>query len=67
MTRDQFHNAMRILLNIEADELRAVGLNTHQIQTFFANPLIYFIRCDDPTCDALWGIVEERINRRKVA
>lgn len=64
MTRDQFHGAMRVLLNIEADELRAAGLQPHQIQQFYANPLVYFIRCGDEACDALWGIVEGRINRR---
>ena len=67
MNRDQFHHAMRILLNIEADELRALGFDTHNVQRFFADPLRFFIVCDDPTCDALWGIVEERINRRSAA
>lgn len=63
MTRDQFHNAMRILLNVEVDELREIGLSTDRVQQFFANPLVFFIRCDDQTCDALWEIVERRIRR----
>ena len=65
MTRDQFHNAMRVLLNIEVEQLRSIGMSTDQIQAFFANPLVFFIKAGDEICDALWAIVEERINRMR--
>ena len=58
MTKREFHNALRILLNI--DHWDVEWMTTSQWQDFIANPHKFFIACDDPTADRLWAIIEER-------
>ncbi len=62
MTRGEFHHGMRVLLSLEPGDLRGIGLEMHEIQRFYANPLLYFLKCGDAVCDALWAIVERRLN-----
>jgi len=70
----QFHNRLRILLNIEEHELMEVGAgidpDTYQIRTdffdqFLADPFHTFIRADDATAAAIWSIVEAREGKRQ--
>ena len=58
MTRAQFHNALRILASIDRDEVPF--LDDRQWVVFVANPSGFFIRCDDPTCDSLWAVIQRR-------
>ncbi len=75
MTRDQFHNALRILRSIDLLELQAVGLWTEksreqrgadlqsdldQWQQFRDSPYLFFIRCDDETADKIWRVIHRR-------
>lgn len=70
----QFHNRLRILLNIEEDDLKRVGAgvdpDTNRIrfdfvEAFIADPFRTFIRADDATAAAIWSIVEAREAKRK--
>jgi hypothetical protein len=56
MTKHEFHNALRVLLNIETDQLSF--LTPIQQDNFFGNPHMFFVRCDDETADKLWAIVQ---------
>ncbi len=69
MTRDEFHAALRVLLNLDLDELVQAGVfrePTSPIektveqrwQQFNANPFLYFIRCDDTHCRRLWALMQ---------
>ena len=60
----QFHNRLRILKNIDADELveaRVMALNdVREWASFRDNPFQFFIRADDETARRLWALVEKR-------
>lgn len=60
--RDVFHNNLRILLSIDRHELEDVGicLTTADWDRFQAAPFRFFIRCDDPTADRIWAVIESR-------
>lgn len=69
----QFHNRLRILLNIDTQELIASGAgvdpDTNEIrgdfiEAFQRDPFRQFIRADDRTAAAIWSIVERREARR---
>lgn len=60
----QFHNRLRILMNIEAEDFANAGLTFKQWRDFDANPHRFFIRADDPTAAAIWRIVEAREAKR---
>ena len=72
MTFDQFHNGLRVLLNIDGgDFLRAVYGPNHSIGDvaevqnrdwcdFRDNPHEWFIRAPDAKAQAIWKIVAER-------
>ena len=60
MTRDQFHNGIRVLFNVEAEDLAAVGITGANAARFMNNPVDFFIRSDDATCNALWSLVARR-------
>ena len=51
MNKRQFHNALRILLNI--DHWDVEWMPRLEWQVFIANPHKFFIACDDPTADRL--------------
>lgn len=55
MTKHEFHNALRLLLNIEGSQLDF--LTPVQKDNFFANPHMFFIRADDATADKLWELM----------
>lgn len=61
MTRDQFHNGIRVLFNLDAPDLAEVGIVDEQALRFISNPIDFFIRCDDATCNALWSLVARRV------
>lgn len=53
-----FHNALRILMNVETGDLPFLG--EYERCAFFSNPHLFFIRADDATCDRLWALIQER-------
>lgn len=63
----EFHNGLRILLNIDRDELEAAGVIRHrdhnQWGTLHRDPFRFFIRADDETAAKLWALIQERMNR----
>ena len=65
----EFHNALRILLNIDFCDLVQAGIvqahdNAHWEQ-FQRDPFRYFIRADDTTAERLWDCIESRQPRTK--
>ena len=52
MEQREFHNALRILLNIDADELLACGALEEDWPSFRDDPYRFFIRTTDAVCDA---------------
>ena len=73
MDRNQFHAALRVLHSIDGDEFAAAmkglepgctGTKSSAWQLFALEPAVYFIKCDDATCAALWAIIEKRAARR---
>ena len=67
MTFAEFHNALRILTNIDRHELEAAGVieaNDHNAWgEFRRDPFRRFIRSDDATAAKLWAIIERRQRR----
>jgi len=59
-----FHNRLRILLNIDEIEFAHVSLDDTRWAKFASNPFRYFITCDDETCRKLWRLIEERATRK---
>ena len=60
----EFHNGMRILLNIESFDLAMANIDRDAQKQFLEDPLRFFIRCDDETADKLWAIIERRNAKR---
>lgn len=64
MSFAEFHNGLRILLNIDRPELEAAGVikvNDHNAWgTFTRDPFRWFIRADDETAAKLWAIVQRK-------
>lgn len=58
MNKAEFHNALRILLNLDRDDLPF--LDGRAWQRFRTDPFRFFIRADDPTADRLWAAIEAR-------
>ena len=59
----KFHNALRILLNIDRDEIesdRSNPITDEQWDHFRSNPFVFFIRCDDATCQQIWDVIVAR-------
>jgi hypothetical protein len=68
----EFHNALRVLMNIDADEFYAAVypgkgryiLPTHNQRDdwgkFGSNPHLWFIRANDADAKVIWAIIEER-------
>ena len=78
MTFDQFHNALRVLLNIDYDEF-AQAVNKAQTDlppgfprdepeeqwpVFRDNPHMWMVRAPTPQAEAIWSIVEARSVRK---
>ena len=69
MTFAEFHNALRILLNIDRDELEEAGVLSTPVfnredrwKAFRANPYKFFVRADTPTAQKIWGLMEKRMH-----
>jgi hypothetical protein len=62
MTLRQFHNALRILLNIDAPDLYdALGRkDAIAWRSFVDNPFRWFITASDADAEAIWNLVEKR-------
>jgi hypothetical protein len=56
MTRDQFHNALRIMRSIDSYELD----NPSWWEKFRDSPIEFFIRCDDESADKIWNVIQKR-------
>ncbi len=65
MTFAEFHNGLRILLNIDRDELEAAGVIQHGDRRawgeFRTDPFRWFIRASDERADKLWTLMKERM------
>jgi hypothetical protein len=68
-----FHNRLRILRSIDADEFVAAAREVEDgaslrlpgaFQRFAAQPFDFFLRSDDQSVDALWRLIERRSERR---
>jgi hypothetical protein len=57
MTFGEFHNALRIMLNIDQHE---TGLDKAAFATFQADPFRWFIRASDENARKVWAIIEDR-------
>lgn len=64
MQMDQFHNALRILLNLERQDLQDAGVinfdDDAAWRRFSDNPHRWFIVASDDQARALWALIESR-------
>lgn len=56
----RFHNALRVLFNIDRAEFVEAGLDAERWPDFRANPHGYFIRASQGEAQKLWSLIEER-------
>lgn len=65
MTFREFHNGLRILLNIDRHELVEAGLiGAHDNNAwggFRRNPFIWLVRASDEQAAKLWELMERRM------
>lgn len=70
LEQDRFHNACRILMNIEQDELQSAGVippgvdGAKAYDRLCSEPLRFVAKLDDASWDALWAMIEERQPKR---
>lgn len=66
MTLPEFHNALRIMLGIEREELLISGvkMTDSQWQNFIDDPFRWLIRASDANADKLWTIIQSRQPKR---
>ena len=66
MTLREFHNGLRILLNLDRDVLEAAGVLKHADHnawgTFKRDPFRWFIRASDTQADRLWALMQTRMS-----
>lgn len=61
---DFFHNALRIMFNIDADEFsKHVSPDVDEWKSFRDSPFRYFVRTDDASANKLWGVITARSTR----
>lgn len=66
MNKNTFHNAIRILMNIDLHELVDAGIIVEGQETgtcwtrFNNDPLIFIAKLTDEKYDALWQLIEAR-------
>ena len=76
MDNRAFHNALRIMRNIEVDELRKAGVidenwgtrnasHRDQVSAFIANPYDEALRMPDGNFEKLFALIEARNSRFK--
>lgn len=67
LTFSQFHNALRILLSIDLNELEEVGLsletNPDLWRSFIKDPFLWFIKANQTDAQKVWQLVEKRQRR----
>ena len=58
----RFHNALRILIHFDFDDLRAAGVldDLTEFRRFDDDPYRFFIRADDARAAALWTLIQSR-------
>lgn len=61
-TLPRFHNALRIMLNIDHDKIVGAGIEMDDAEwkTFQASPWKWFIRQDATTANKFWQLMIER-------
>lgn len=71
MTKHEFHHALRVLMCIDRHELIEAGvfissdeLSMDGWKRFKADPFRFFIRISDTQADALWALIEARVEPR---
>lgn len=64
----EFHNGLRILINLDLADLQEQGLFTEPREgaaekwtPFRDNPWRYFIKCDDETASKIWAAMQKRL------
>jgi hypothetical protein len=57
MTRNEFHNGLRLLNSIDSHEIG----DPLWYGNFVDHPSRFFIRCDDETADLIWSAMEKRM------
>lgn len=67
MTQADFLNALKVLANIDGDELMRAGLTFEQAWSFVRSPWREFIKLPDVKAAAVWSIVERRMQPRAEA
>lgn len=64
----EFHNGLRVLLNVDQHELVQAGiLRSNDINgwgEFRRDPFRWFIRADDEKAKKLWALVKDRMGDR---
>lgn len=64
MRLEEFHNALRILINLDAHELEAAGViprgDHNAFGIFRRDPFRWFIRADDKTARKIFTLIERR-------
>ena len=57
-----FHNGLRILLNLDEDELIKAGVIEHSVESwrFKDNPFLFFIRAPAEQAAAIWAAIQKR-------
>ncbi|BCP53831.1 hypothetical protein K32_24480 [Kaistia sp. 32K] len=67
MTLEQFHNGLRILLNLDLHDLVAFGVidtgDLNAWRAFQASPWAWMIRAEDRRCRNLWTLMQTRMVR----
>ena len=67
MNLPEFHNALRILLNLDCHELESAGIlpttDAAAWERYQRDPFRFFIRADDATADRLWELIGTRQRR----
>lgn len=70
----EFHNGLRVLLNLDLRDLEAAGIvfdddqhtpghaarRTKAYERFVSDPFRWFVRADDETADKLWALLKTR-------
>ena len=61
MTLEEFHNGLRILMNLDFDDLVKAGAfhewQADAWQNFRRDPFRSFIRADEETVDIIWDLI----------
>lgn len=71
MSLEEFHNGLRILLNLDFDDLVRAGVfDEHRVdewEKFRLDPFRTFIRADEETAERIWELIQARQQHRRAA